>query len=302
MRHALLLAEGSAAAFDWTPDSIPADFMLERGAPDPFFIEAASKLGLADMNSDWDRVVAISRHLLGSAPELLGSAIQSDLRDTYYKITQGGVGYCGDFTRVFMAFSLAARIPVRAWAFSFDGFGGNGHILPEVWNGQLRRWQLVDVFNNAYFVGPEGVALSAAEIRRALATGSGSLRRQPLHPGVRMAYNNEEGYINYYRRGLHQWYMVWGNNVYSYDRAVMTSRVGRVSRSLEQLYAIAIDVYPPIKIVVNESNQENVSAIWRLRAHLMVVMWVGTIAAIFNVVCLIGWWACARNTSGVRPK
>jgi hypothetical protein len=64
---------------------------------------------------------------------------------------------CASFTGL----AIAAGIPVRAWAFSFDGFGGHGHVWVEIWNRQLERWQLLDVFNNYYFVGIEASPVGA---------------------------------------------------------------------------------------------------------------------------------------------
>lgn len=301
MRNALLLMDGTGSSFDWTPGNVPADFMLERGAADPLFVEAAEKLGLAEMNSDWDRVLAISKHLLGSAPELVGPPIQSDLRDTYRRITQQGQGYCGDFTRVFMAFAITAGIPVRAWAFSFDGFGGNGHILPEIWNRQLQRWQLIDIYNNYYFRGSDGVAVSALELRRALREAPASIHRALLYPGARPGYEVEEKYWDYYRRGLPEWYMVWGNNVFSYDKAMMARHLGRISRSLEQLDAIAVGVYPPVNLVLENGNREKADAMWHLRKHLQIVGWTGGLSLICILACAIGWLVGGRRNRGRNP-
>ncbi len=301
MRNALALMDGANTTFDWTPENVPADFMLERGTPDPQFVEAAAKLGLADMSSDWDRVLAISRHLLGSAPELVGSPIQSDLRDTYDRITHQGQGYCVDFTRVFMAFAVTAGIPVRSWAFSFDGFGGHGHVLPEIWNRQLKRWQLVDVFNNYYFHGADGVAVSASELRRALREAPLSIHVDLLYPGARPGYVIEEKLWDYYGRGLPEWYMFWGNNVFSYDRAMMARPLGRVSRSLEQLDAIAIGIYPPVNLVVDSGNRDKVDAMWRLRRHLIVVAWTGGLALLVLPVCAVGWQMSTRRRLPLEP-
>ena len=41
LRNALLLIDEQDHGFDWTPDSMPPDFMLERGPADPVFVEAA---------------------------------------------------------------------------------------------------------------------------------------------------------------------------------------------------------------------------------------------------------------------
>lgn len=305
LRHALLLSETGDrgdAGFAWTPANIPADFMLERAAPYPEFTDVVDRLGLAAMPTDWQRAVAISRHLLGSSPLLSGGAIQSDLRDTYQRIVKQGQGYCGDFVRAFTGLAIAAGIPVRAWAFSFDGFGGHGHIWPEIYNRQLGRWQLLDVFNNAYLVGADGVALSAIEVRRTMLENPASLRMLPLYPGARPGFAIEEKGWNYYRRGLGQWSMLWGNNVFSYDQASLVRAFGSVSRSLEQFGGIVQGVYPGVKILADESNQDQVAAIQRLRWHLFVVAGIILAALLGLLVALAGWWQARANLSPARRR
>lgn len=287
MRNALLLNEGEQRSFDWTPDSIPADFMLERGEPDPVFVAAAQRLGLAEMSSDWERVLAISRHLL-SNPNLDGPPIQSDLRDTYRRIIDNGEGYCADFTRVFMALAMTQGIPVRAWAFSLDGFGGHGHAWPEIWNRQLGRWQLVDIYNNFYFPDQNGVAISAAEFRQAMLDAPKSLHRELLYQKARPGYEFEDKLLDWYRQGLDGWYMAWGNNVFSYDNAIMVRHLGRISRSLEQLDAVAMGVFPKVSLMLSETNKTQVDAMWRLRTHLILVACLSAIAFLSLLICLIG--------------
>ncbi|HAL39713.1 MAG TPA: transglutaminase [Polaromonas sp.] len=286
MRNALVLIEERDHGFDWTPDAIPSDFMLERGPADPVFVEAAGRLGLADMSSDWDKVTAISRHLL-SNPHLVGTPIQSNLRDTYRHIIDNGTGYCGDFTRVFMAFAITAGIPVRAWSFSFDGFGGDGHIWPEIWNRQLKRWQLVDIFNNFYFQGQDGVPISAAEFRHAMLTAPKSIHRALLYPAARPGYGIEEKMWAWYRRGLPEWYMSWGNNVFTYDRALLVRTFSGTSRSLEQLGGIAQGVFPQVSLMVTETNRDKANALWRLRMHLFIVAWVASLATLAALFCWV---------------
>lgn len=297
MRHALLVSSPDDG-LDWTPATLPADFLLERAEPYPVFAEVVDHLGLKAMPSDWDRALAISRHLFGSSPVFSDGAIQSDLVDTYQRIVGNGEGYCGDFVRVFLGLAIAAGIPVRAWAFSFDGFGGHGHIWAEIWNRQLGRWQLVDSFNNYYFVDEEGVPLSALEFRQALRERSASLQLVPLHPGAHPGYVIEAKAWDYYRRCLAEWSMVWGNNVFSYDRALLVRALGAFSRSLEQLGGIAQGVYPGIRILAESDNQRQPEEIRRLRSYLWLVG-ILMVAALALLLSLAGWWisrlCCGAN-------
>lgn len=298
IRNALLLSNDSRTDWNWTPDNAPPDFMQEQAPPPPMFQRAAERLGLAGMDSDWARVSAISQHLL-SKPNLVGTPIQSDLRDTYQRILGEGTGYCGDFTRVFMAFANTAGIPVRAWSFSFDGFGGHGHIWPEIWNRQLQQWQLVDIFNNYFITGADGRPLSALQFRRAMQETPAQLHLVPLVPAARPGYAIEAKAWDYYRRGLHQWYMTWGNNVFSYDHAFLVRTFGPLSRSLEQLGGIAQGVYPPIRILEEAQNRTQVAELIRLRHQLLLVGGVSLLALLALAVCLVGWARQRRHTKGV---
>lgn len=291
MRNALVLIDESSTGFDWTPASVPPSYVQERGPIDPFFVEVAQRLNLAALPNDWERALAISRHLLGSSPVLKGGAIKLDLRGTYRRIVSSGDGYCGDFADVFTAIALAAGIPVRSWAFSFDGFGGYGDVSPEIWNRQLGRWQLVSVFNNYYFFETPGVPLSALEFRQAMLRNSPQLKLAPLYPGARVGWKIEEKAWAYYRRGLPEWYLWWGNNVFSYDRALLVRTFSGISRSLEQLGGIGQGVFPPVKLMVTEANRDKVNAMWRLRMHLFIVAWVASLAILAALFC---WVAAVR--------
>lgn len=301
LRNASLLASAGASGFDWRPDTMPADFLREDGPADEVFVEATRQMDLAALPTDWERVLAISAHLL-SNPRLVGTPIQSDLRATYQRILRDGTGYCGDFTRVFMALGLASGIQVRAWSFSFDGFGGHGHIWPEVWNSQLGQWQLVDIFNNSYFAAADGAPLSALALREALKRSSATLRLLPLVPGARPGYEIEAKAWDYYRRGLPEWYLSWGNNVFSYDRALLVRTLGPMSRSLEQLGAIAQGVYPPIHVLGDPGNAPQVASLVRLRRHLSVVVGVFVVALLVLPVGLVrGWFSGTHGLRKVAP-
>lgn len=274
MRHALLLvgaAEADAPAFAWTPQQPPAGFLQERGPVDPLFAEVVRRLDLQSLPSDWDRALAISRHLLASQPRLSGGAIQGDLHGTYRGIVEQGHGYCGDFVRAFTALATAAGMPVRNWAFSFDDFGGGGHVWPEIWNRDRQAWQLLDIFNNYYFVRGDGAPLSALDLRAALREGAPDLRLLPLVPQARPGYAIEAKAWDYYRRGLSQWFLWWGNNVYSYDRAPPVRWFAGHSRALEQFAGAATGVYPGLMLVKQADNLQARQALERLRWQLLVV-------------------------------
>jgi teichuronic acid biosynthesis glycosyltransferase TuaC len=297
MRNALLLTDQQHVNFNWTPANVPASFQWERGPVDPFFKEVAERLQLASLPDDWERALAISRHLLGSSAKRPDGAVMSDLRETYRRIVTDGDGYCGDFVDVFLAIAVAAGMPVRAWAFSFDGFGGHGHIWPEIWNRELARWQLVDIFSNAYFTGASDAPLSALELRQALLGDMEQVQRSRLHPSREFGMRIDQKAWDYYRRGLPEWYMWWGNNVFNYDRALLVRALGGISRSLEQMGGILQGVHPTIRILAEPGNQPQRERMALLRTHLFASALLGGAGSLAALVCVFVLLRARRATS-----
>lgn len=298
MRNALLLDDRFDAAQDWTPPTFPPDFKLETATPYPEFVNAVQQLGLASMSNDWERALAISKHLLGSSPMLTGGAIQSDLVDTYRRIINRGEGYCGDFVDVFIGLANAAGMVTRPWAFSFDGFGGHGHIWVEIWNRQAKAWQLLDVFNNNYFVLEEGRPLSALDFRRALRAQPEAIRMLPLYAGARRGMPIEATAWSYYRRGLPEWYQWRGTNVFGYDQAWLVRESGRVSRSFEQLGGIVAAVRPMMVILSSSENQAARESLQHLRWQLFVVAVTVPLGTLGALVC----WVQLRRRKNLNKQ
>jgi hypothetical protein len=224
------------------------------------------------MGDDWQRALTISRHLLGSHAPLLGGPVRDHLQATHEAITQRGQGYCADFVRVFMAIASASGMQVRAWAFSFDGFGGHGHVFPELWNRQQRRWQMVDLFDNYYFAVDDDTPLSAHDFRHVIAQAPDRLRMLALDANAPPGWVIRDKALAYYRRGYDEWYLFWGSNVLAVERA-LAYRVARpLSYSLAQMAATAQGVYPGVRPLPTAANERRIAALERTRTHLWVAM------------------------------
>ena len=96
--------------------------------------------------------------------------------------------------------------------------------------------------------------------------------------------------------------MVWGNDVFSYDRAPLVRALGPLSRSLEQLGGIVQGVYPGIRILPDPVNQRQVEAIYRVRWHLLLVGGFVGAALLALLVFLAGGWWCARRASSLSGE
>ncbi len=286
LRNAMVFDEAPRAAFDFDPGRWPPNFLLDKKAPEAYFLAVAKPLELNTLPDDWSRALAISRHLLTGQPRLTGGAIQAPLQETHQRIVQRGEGYCADFIRVFQALAAAAGMPMRAWAFSFDGYGGHGHIVVEIWNRQQQRWQMLDVFNNVYFRGLDGHPLSALEVRDGFILDAAAMSSQPLVPQARPGFRFEDKLREYYQRGVQEWYLWWGNNPFDYENAEAVRWLHPVSRPLAQLGGIAQGVQPHAVALASDANAAQRAKMkllgWQMRvvAGLMllsmaVLVWMG---------------------------
>lgn len=303
VRHALLLGADWSAAEDWKPPQRPAGYRFETEGADPRLAQVVRRLELDGLADDWARAQAIGRHLLASAPGLVGGAVQGDLWRTHEAIVRRGAGYCGDFVRVFQALANAAGLTVRPWAFSFDGFGGHGHIWVELWNAQRQRWQLIDIFDNFYFVrtGSEE-PLAALELRRALLEGAGGVGRglelRRLVPEARPGYDVEAKAWEYFQRGVHQWYLPFGNNVFSVDAAPLVRLFSNWSRLGEGVGMLASGRAPAIRILASPDNERQRADLRAVRTRGFAAMGAGALGVL---LLLLSPWLSPRATVASRP-
>lgn len=264
IRNAWIAEMGTAGDFDWTPDQVPNGFRLERGGADPQFVASAGRV-LAQPSrpaaSAFEQGLEISRHLLQAGTR--GGPIMADNATAYREIVEGGRGYCGDYTQVFNALALASGLAVREWGIAFDAFG-SGHAFNEVYDAQRGKWVLVDSFHSLYFADPgTGEPLSVLEAHDRLLgiDKAHGVKVVPIVP-EEFAFRSEAVAIDYYRRGMRQLFLWWGNNVFEYERNGLVRAAGHVSRSLEQATAIAVGVHPQIRIYPKGVSTRDVNALF----------------------------------------
>lgn len=196
------------------------------------------------------------------------------------------MGYCADFVKVFLVLAHAAGITARQWSFSFDGFGGHGHTVAEIFDRERGRWLLLDVFNNFHIVdAASGEPLGALEYRDALQGRRGLAQRRMNGPG-RPGFVHEHKAVEYYLRGVDQWYLTWGNAVSSRYAHPLVRRAGRLSRVLGDLAANVIGAQPHIRIYETADNALAVRRIFALRSRLRLLLAVALLLVLTLAVQL----------------
>jgi len=152
LRNAWRLQPSERSDFAWIPPQFPPGFNVERRPATEEFRAIAATVGVGAIDGDWNKALALAQHLTERAEDK--GAIQAD-PSTSYRLIRRGYGYCADFVKVFLALAHASGLCARQWGFSFDGFGGHGHTIVELFDRQRGRWVMVDVYNNFHFVDAE---------------------------------------------------------------------------------------------------------------------------------------------------
>ncbi len=290
LRNALLY-DGviTPSELNWSPSETPADFRVEKHQAPPAFIDVTKRPEIASQTDNWSKSLALARTLQARLGD--GEAITAGLEETLERITKRGEGYCGDFADVFSALANAAEIPNRRWSFSFDGYGGRGHIFNEVWDQNSKEWRAIDVFNNYIFVDAESnQPLSALKFLAALRGEGVPARIVQLNPSARPGFIIPEKATDYYRRGSSEWYIYWGSDITTLDEHPLVRIADYVSTHLSQLVSIAVGVRAPLRILLTTESLDRIEKLQRLRMTLL----VSAIMAILMFLAAIGLWIAIR--------
>lgn len=269
LRNALRLQPSRDEDFTWTPPNFPPGFAVERREPSPEFRAIISSLGIDAIPGDWNKALALAGHLTERAEDK--GPVRADPLTTYRAI-RNGYGYCADFVKVFLVLAHAAGLIVRQWAFSFDGFGGHGHIVVEVYVRDDQRWVMLDVFNNVMPLrARDGATMSAREFVEAFRQDESLVNFVPIGPG-RPGYRYDDKLRAYYRWGIDEWYLWNGNNVVS--RAANHPLVGvlaDIAEPLGELASIAFGDFPKIVPLKSSTNAAQVEHMLSLRTQLLII-------------------------------
>lgn len=262
VRNAFLLRRGRAEDFSWTPAAVPDDFRAEQRLAPSAIHGAVEAAGVEKLPGDWQRALALVQMLVQYAEHEGG--IRADLATTFEGIV-AGYGYCADYVRVYLAAARSAGLFCRQWAFSFDGFGGHGHTVVEVYDRERSRWTFLDVHNNIYAVLPgSDTPVDALTLRRTLLSDPAAIEFRRAGPG-RLGFPHFDKLLDYYRRGANEWYLWWGNDVISRERRGLLGRVsGRLAHRLDS----TLGRLPPLVIFVTPENERAIARMEGLRRRV----------------------------------
>ena len=283
-RNALLLRYGRGTCLDWTPSEVPADFRLGDRSVPKVIERALQASDLGAIGGGSERALAITGWLMRNVTD--GGGIRADLATTWLDI-QRGQGYCADYVRLYMVIAAHLGLFCRRWAFSFDGYGGHGHTVVEVYDRDHARWMFIDVYNNVYAVrGPSDRPLGAMELRAELLGNPGNVRFVRASP-ARLGYPHHEKLVEYYVRGAGEWCLWWGNDEARRERGWLARALLLISGKLAYRLVTGMLTAPPLVVVEPEHDRAALVRMAALRRQLGYAAGISAAAAVILTVALL---------------
>lgn len=294
IRNALIFEVGDVEDANWKPEDVPDTFLLERSPVPKSFLTVVKERGSGNASSEFAQTIQIAKHLVRSS-KLSGSAIQSDIAHTYTEIVENGEGYCSDYTLVLNGLAIAAGIPIREWGMSFDQFSGDGHAFSEVFDRGLDKWVFIDTFYSFFVTGREGTPLSVLELRGYYQSGHEDLLNVNIIEPAAFRFPSERYAIEYYRRGIDNVFLIWGNNVFEYEAHWAVQIAAELSRSAEQGVAILFGLQPRIVILRSESNLADIARLYATRLNIVATGILLIIVSVGSCILLLAWFRSRKR-------
>ena len=299
LRNAFLASVGNPDDFRWLPTTPPTSFKQEtQPAPSEFTDLVRAVLDDGVERSEFEKAILIARHLKSKPGD--GTPISASTREAYRRIIESGLGWCSDYTQVVNGIAHAAGLAIREWGAAFDGFGGDGHAFSEVDDSRFRKWVFFDSYFSFYVrERTSGVPLSVLELRRILRGSAENVEVVPIS-GDGTSFKTDQHALDYYRRGMDQFYLWWGNNVFSYDRHPIISRLSAISPAVGQMAAILIGIHPRIRIIPSQTNGPLIDRLFAKRNMFLGVLAVGFVLAAALLMQFVYYRRLRRQAQAVR--
>jgi len=139
-----------------------------------------------------------------------------------------------------------------------------------------------------------GELLSALEFRDRLLHDQEDIDVFPIVKN-RFGFKDRDHLLEYFDRGKNQFYLWWGNNIFSYESHPIVKLTGKISRSLEQLSAIAIGVHPTIKIIKTKDNKLMVEDLLSLKKILYFIAISAILLGMLLIYQIWNLWRSHHN-------
>lgn len=127
---------------------------------------------------------------------------------------------CLNKSKILQESCLALKIPAhRVWIMPYSPYDMDNHVVTEIYDNTLKKWIMLDVTSNGYFVDAVGVPLSVIEIRRKFAMNEVCNFIKTIRECAEVFCNQESEAI-YYERYFAKnafWFVVEKNNAYGDD-------------------------------------------------------------------------------------
>tara|TARA_R110002096_G_scaffold43479_23_gene117432 strand:+ start:4068 stop:5114 length:1047 start_codon:yes stop_codon:yes gene_type:complete len=274
VRNSFLVQTAGEQLLSLPPAALPADFQRERLPAPEYLVVKVDELIPPHTRGEipeFEQSLILARHLIANKGK--GKAIQGSVQEAYRLIRDQGRGYCADYSQVFTALALAAGIPVREWGLGFDGFG-RGHAFNDVYDTRLQQWVFIDSYHSLFVIDPaSGRPLSTLEFQRRL-LDDGNMQTYRFVPIVAEKYrfHTAAEANDYYAKTAANFYLFWGNDVFSYDDDPVVRLLAPLSRPLEVLGAIASGAQPGIRVLELPGNARYIARLETIRQALVTAL------------------------------
>ncbi len=283
VRNALVHQPGQLGDFTWGPSSFPDDFRVEVQTPPQYFQQFVNSLPINPDMPEMDKFLLAAEAILDR--ERHGGPIQSNTVDTLKKMQTEGIGWCSDYTQVFNGIAHALNIPVREWGMSFNFYNGNGHAFNEIYDSKLGKWIFIDTFNAFYVTDQNNEPLSVLEFHQFLNSSPDQLIIQKIDKD-RFGFKDAATAIDYYQRGMPQLFMIWANDVFSYDAHPLIQLTGSLSRMAEQITGILLGINQEIRLYPDPSSTQQQKELLSLKQQVIFIIVLNTVLGILFLLLL----------------
>lgn len=127
---------------------------------------------------------------------------------------------CLNKSKILQEVCLALKIPARrVWIMPYSPYDTDNHVVTEIYDNTLKKWIMLDITSNGYFVDAVDVPLSVIEIRQKFAMNEVCNFIKTVSECAEV-FSSQEAEAVYYERYFAKnlfWFVIDKNNAYGDD-------------------------------------------------------------------------------------